>query len=206
MRPYIAIIKDSFREALASRVLWVFTGVIVLLLLALAPLGYQHNLTTVFAWTDIVDPPRLARRLKEDGDKEKPSVGKRIWSLLDADAAKKIDAFIAVSAEGKRREGDGRTMMEGTRALRAGINKVIERPDFYQPELWNDVSLTKEAKELLNQGVDKLSKMEVARLNRLLIEAAFPNDFNWRPNDSISIAYLGFASDPLPFSKKQIDS
>ena len=28
MRPYLAIIKDSFREALASRVLWVLTGLI----------------------------------------------------------------------------------------------------------------------------------------------------------------------------------
>ena len=174
--------------------------------MALAPLGYQHNLTTAFAWTDIVDPPRLARRFKEDGEKEQPSVAKRIWSLLDADAKKKIEALIAAAGDGKRRERDGRAMMEAIRALRVGLNKIIERPDFYEAELWSDVSLTKEAKNLLDRGVGKLLKMELARLNRLLIEAAFPNDFNWRTSDSISIAYSGFASDPLPFSKKQIDS
>ena len=33
MRPYFAIIKDSFREAIVSRVLWVVMGVILLFLL-----------------------------------------------------------------------------------------------------------------------------------------------------------------------------
>lgn len=206
MRPYLAIIKDSFREALASRVLWVFTGVIVLLLLALAPLGYQHNLTTAFAWGDIADPPQLAKRLKEDGNKEQPSPGKRIWSLLDADAKKKIDVLTAARDDEKRRERDGRVSLAGIGALRNGLNDIIKRRDFFEPALWSDASLPKEAKDLLARGPDKLSQLEVARMNRLLIEAAFPNDFSWRPNDSISIAYLGFASDPLPFSKKQIDS
>jgi ABC-type transport system involved in multi-copper enzyme maturation permease subunit len=206
MRPYIAIIKDSFREALASRVLWIFTGVIVLVLLGLAPLGYQHNLTGSFAWGDIVEAPQLAERLKEDGDKEKPSPGKRIWSLLDEDAKKKIEAMAKVGTDEKRREREGRVVMAGMGALRTGLNKLIERRDFYDAVVWGDVSLPKEAKDFLSRGADKLSKAELARMNRLLIEAAFPAHFNWRPNDSISIAYAGIASDPLPFSKKQIDS
>ena len=36
MRPYLAIIVDSFREALYSRVLWILLGLISLLLLACA--------------------------------------------------------------------------------------------------------------------------------------------------------------------------
>lgn len=206
MRPYIAIIKDSFREALASRVLWVFTGVIVLVLLALAPLGYQHNLTGSFAWGDIADAPQLAARLKEDGGREKPSPAKRIWSLLDDDAKKKIQALANVGTDEKRRERDGRVVMAGMGALRTGLNKLIERRDFYDADIWREVSLSKEAKDFLSRGTDKLSKPELMRMNRLAIEAAFPANFNWRPNDSISIAYAGIASDPLPFSKKQIDS
>jgi ABC-type transport system involved in multi-copper enzyme maturation permease subunit len=206
MRPYFAIIKDSFREALASRVLWVFTGVIVLLLIALAPLGYQHNLTTAFAWGDIVDPQQFAKRLKEDGNKEQPSPGKRIWSLLDANAKKKIDVLTVARDDEKRRERDGRAVVAGIGALRNGLNEIIKRRDFFEPALWSVAALPKEAKDLLDRGPDKLSQIELARMNRLLIEAAFPNDVRWRSNDSISIAYLGFASDPLPFSKRQVDS
>src|SRR6478735_992445 len=149
MRPYIAIIKDSFREALASRVLWVFTGVIVLLLLALAPLGYQHNLTTGFAWGDMVDPPKLAKRLKEDSGKEQPSVGKRIWSLLDDEAKRNIEILAEVDPDGKRKLSNGQKVVPTIKALRDGLNKIIERRDFFESELWSDVSLTKEAKDLV---------------------------------------------------------
>ena len=41
MRAYLAVIKDSFREALASRVLWILLVLITLLLLSLAPLGVK---------------------------------------------------------------------------------------------------------------------------------------------------------------------
>ena len=96
MRPYLAIIKDSFREALASRVLWVFTGLIVLLLIALAPIGYSENLTGEFSWGDILDGPELAKRLEREGTAaEKPSPGRRIWSLLDDETREKLRSFAA---------------------------------------------------------------------------------------------------------------
>ena len=44
MRPYLAIIFDSLREALASRVLWVLVVGISLVLISLAPLGYRGEL------------------------------------------------------------------------------------------------------------------------------------------------------------------
>src|SRR6187549_3596548 len=101
MRPYLAIIKDSFREALASRVLWVFTGVIALVLLAIAPLGYSLNLTGPFAWGDIVDGPQLAERLQKDGAAESESPGKRIWSLLDDETRKALDGLARLAGDEK---------------------------------------------------------------------------------------------------------
>ena len=37
MRPYLAILKDSFREALASRILWVVIILTTVVLLLAAP-------------------------------------------------------------------------------------------------------------------------------------------------------------------------
>ena len=48
MKPYLAIIRDSFHAALASRVLWIAFVAIWLVLAALAPFGYQEDLTTDF--------------------------------------------------------------------------------------------------------------------------------------------------------------
>lgn len=206
MRPYLAIIKDSFREALASRVLWVFTGVILLVLLAIAPVGYRHNLTGTFSWGDIAEAPKLARQLRDDSIRSKPSPGKKIWHSFDDGARKKIEAMIAATSGDKRQEREGQIVMVGIGALRNGLNKVIGQRDFYEADLWNGVVLTKEAQDFLKRDADTLSRAEVMRMNRLLVEVALPAYFNWRPNDSISIAYLGFATDPLPLSKKQVDS
>ncbi len=205
MRPYLAIIKDSFREALASRVLWVFTGVIALVLLAIAPLGYQLDLTGPFAWGDIVDGPQLAKRLREAGGAEQDSPAKRIWSLLDEDTHKAVDGLVKIGTGEKRREGQGEQIFRGVNALRKNLNKLITRPDFYEAKAWGELSLPKEAKDFVTRGTDNLSKIELQRMNRLLIEAAFPSNFSWRSSDSISITYFWLASDPLPFTKKQVE-
>src|SRR5436190_12255234 len=64
MRPYLAIIKDSFREALASRVLWILLSIITLKLVLLAPLTVRVNLTTDFTWGDIAEGPRLVGAIR----------------------------------------------------------------------------------------------------------------------------------------------
>src|SRR5262249_53822453 len=43
MRPYLAVLKDSFREALASRVLWILIFVTTVVLALLAPLGFKEQ-------------------------------------------------------------------------------------------------------------------------------------------------------------------
>ena len=45
MFKYLAVIMDSFREAFASRLMWVVLVLITLLLLVIAPLGYHEVVT-----------------------------------------------------------------------------------------------------------------------------------------------------------------
>jgi len=200
MRPYFALIKDSFREALASRVMWVLTGLIVLLLLALAPVGYRRNLTGALVWGDIVAPKQLVDRLRRAALAGQPSPGRRIWLLL-SDATKSKLARLDRPPE----EGEGREYFRALEALRDGLNGLIKRRDLYVAEDWKDAGLPKEASELIAR-TDNLNEQEADRLNRLLIETASPANFLPRSVYSISISYLWFASDPLPFSKDQVDS
>lgn len=232
MRPYLALIKDSFREALASRVMWVLTGLIVLLLIALAPLGYQQRLTSRFEWSDLVEPPQLVAKLQAAAAASQPSPGKRIWSLLDETTRTRAGQLPAiVDANGlddeseppgqkgpdpmggkgdrgkkQRPMDDGRGFFRGLEALQTGLNKLLALPDLYRAEDWKDVELPKEAREFIARPAASLSKEEQARLNRLLIESAAPANFRPRAVHSICISYLWFASDPLPFSKEQVDS
>ena len=53
MKAYLAVIKDSFREAFASRVLWILLVLITLLLLLLAPLGVKDEVAATLSRGDI---------------------------------------------------------------------------------------------------------------------------------------------------------
>jgi len=77
MRPYFAIIKDSFREAMASRVLWVLLGLISIVLVALAPLTYREVTTVGIQSKEIEGWPGSTR-------------GARSWADLPARAIKYV--------------------------------------------------------------------------------------------------------------------
>ncbi len=105
MNPYFAIILDSLREALASRVLWVLVVGITIVLLALAPLGYRAELTTEFlANNDLYSPQRLAVKLRSGRLTRGPACA--IWKAMNEGqqnairqlAAEKDDAFNGVSS------------------------------------------------------------------------------------------------------------
>src|SRR5437868_7976455 len=216
MRPYLAIIKDSFREALASRVLWVMTGLIAVILLALAPIGYKVNLTGEINWGEIADAPQLVSRLRRDAQSATPSPGSRIWSLRDDDTRKKLsdlentqpdDESEPAQKRGRgERRAEVRDFARGMEALRTGLNKVIARRDLYRAEDWQGVTLTKDATDYLARPRDSLTSEELARLNRLLIETPYQSSFVWRSPDSVRFTYFAFSTPALPFSKKQVDS
>ena len=84
MRPYLALIKDSFRAALATKVLYVLLAVITLLLLVIAPL----HIVEVLDWRVVFDrnvpnPDQLAIRLVERGEDSKYPAINYVWKSLD---------------------------------------------------------------------------------------------------------------------------
>lgn len=54
------------------------------------------------------------------------------------------------------------------------LDKIIERRDFYSPELFSDLELDDQAGRYLYKGINTLTPGEVRELNRKLIEAIFP--------------------------------
>ena len=58
MRPYLAVIRDSFHEALVSRVLWILLALSTLLLVLLLPLAIVEQAVSVLQHDDFLNPPR----------------------------------------------------------------------------------------------------------------------------------------------------
>lgn len=199
MKPYLAIIADSFREALASRVLWILVILITLVLLALVPLGFRAEQTTEFRQGDFLDARGLVKAMHEDFDRGTPSPGQRVWSNFDESTRKTLSDFEQGDEESTR------NYYAQLPKLIDALNTALKNRQLYDQQAWTGVLLGSESRELLDQGVAQLSDTDLARLNRLLIETPYQEFFRTQPPKQIFITYIGFKiSPPIRASEKLV--
>lgn len=192
MKPYLAIIIDSLREALASRVLWVLVIGITLVLLALAPLGYRTDLTTEFLSNrDFYSPQKFAVKLRSQ--RLRPGPARAIWEAMDQEQQAAINDLA----------GQDDNLFGKVGAMRRALNGIIVSDQLlYDEKAWQDQRILPEAEELLqraegddaaneaaNEDADVLTDAERHRLNRLLIEGVYPEHFRSRPDKTVTIVY-----------------
>jgi len=190
------IVKDAFREAMASRVLWVLLIVITALLALLAPLGYREAITIGLREGDIRELLELIDRIKIEGTKEEPSPSRRIWTLLDESMQEQLKDFALP------KDGDVAGSFEFVKTVESfviALDKVVKRPDFYEEEAWTQTRfVSSEANELL-EDFDELSEEQKKRLSRLALEAAYPDLIRTSPQTSVVITYFAWdALAPMP--------
>jgi hypothetical protein len=197
MRPYLAVIHDSFREALASRVLWVLLVLITLLLLVLAPLGYRQEVTQGLGEHDVHQWPQFLEHLRDAAQKPGPSPSRRIVARLDEPLRREVLAF-RLPKEGEVSATFKMLHLFGE--FRQGLNQQLQRQDFYDPEAWERTPLrSDEARELAKLPLADLSPADLGRWNRLALEAAYPEFITVSPPTSLRMRYLWYdVSQPWP--------
>ena len=108
---------------------------------------------------------------------------RRLWNLSDPESRRKLLEFVERRKQAPpdlhaMDELDLHAMGELEKRIRESIadmfNRLLPRRDLYEPEAWDGVELGDEASMLLDRGIGGLGQSDIARLNRLLIEAAFP--------------------------------
>ena len=108
---------------------------------------------------------------------------RRLWDLSDPESRRKLLEFVERRKQAPpdlhaMDELDLHAMGELEKRIRESIadmfNRLLPRRDLYEPEAWDGVELGDEASMLLDRGIGGLGQSDIARLNRLLIEAAFP--------------------------------
>lgn len=200
IRPYIAVVKDSFREALSSRILWVLVLLITVLLAALAPLGFDEKFATTIHREEILDAPGILRKLEAEGRADKSTPAHRIWSLLPGDLRQDVAEAADILAETGPDD-----LRELSPRLREALNRLLTRHDVYDEVAWEGVFLTDEARAFVDGGIDDLSDAETARLNRLLFESAFPGRLAVSDGTAVSVQYFGFdLTEELPLGPDDV--
>jgi ABC-type transport system involved in multi-copper enzyme maturation permease subunit len=260
MRPYLGILRDSFREAVASRVLWILFAVATLFLAAIAPFGIRDVQPTrlarnsVVKWNDLA--LKLAAQAPAADSAEKPPEGAsppaapegaapergtnpdappanpapeptapaeakavvanpvaddraaaaealpetpplRVWRQLSPELQKGL-------SELSREPGEGLPRQTADNLLR-DLNELLNSPTLYATGVWPEASLSAEARLLRDRGMTDLSTEERARFNRLLLEAAFPQELPHNAATDTRVEYFGWTlSEGLPLSRTQL--
>jgi hypothetical protein len=194
IRPYLAVLKDSFREALASRVLWILLVVITVVLVLVAPLGFKERKATRVQRGSVRNWPNLMAKIQSQAAQEGPSPGRQIFGKFSEALKKRL----AEAGEKSAGELSGDTV----EAAAEELNGIIEGPPLYDEAVWHDVGLVNESRELVERG-NQRDAAETARLNRLLIEAAWPTEF-FKDDAETRVVYLGFESAVVPLSRQQL--
>lgn len=193
MRAYVAILKDSFREALSSRVLWILLVLITLFLIALAGFSVAPAMRTGLNRQEVYDWPALVDRLREAKPDTPPG---QIMSRLSGDMRKRVREY-SQDEPGQRR------LIED---LRKALVDQLDDRDLYETLDLPAEQLSEEAGKLVARGVDQLEDQELGRLNRLLFEAALPDDIRISPRDVVTLTYMGLVlSDDLTLEDKDLD-
>ncbi len=186
MRPYFSVIVDSFREALASKVLWILLLLSTLFLGGLAPISFQGEQASQLRTTDVRDWDVWLARLVQGADAEEDSTGKYLWSLFDDQTRQQIRDEVAGGDQSPR--DTYRVYSDVVDAL----NPLLARRDFYNAAAWKGVTFGNRTNDLLSQGVENLSAEDVVLLNRLLLADAFRQQLAPVPDEVIFIAYAGY--------------
>jgi hypothetical protein len=197
MRPYIAVIKDSFREALASRVLWVLLVLITGLLLLLTPFSFQQKAASTLQPADVFNGDELLATLRAQENADRPVPARRIWELLSPELQTSIRSADPADSQ--------RDTWNIVNSLRAEFNRLLQRRDLYDETAWKGIHLQTEAEELKERGIGNLSDDEAARFNRLLLERTFPANIAVSPRQQVDLTYLGLTlGDGLPLEPHDV--
>jgi multidrug resistance efflux pump len=110
------------------------------------------------------DWQQFSARLAAEGSAAKPSPGKRLWDLLP----EPVRATLKASARGQEVPAADKAAALGA------VNDVLTRSSFYQEQAFAGLELSEATRKLLSDESALQLPWNVERLNRMLLEAAFP--------------------------------
>lgn len=120
----------------------------------------------VFDTSSVRDWSAFLARLRKENEAARATPGKTLTAMLDADSRA---AIVKLSSKDAPSEAL-------TKKVSGAIDAALRSKAFYSAAAWEGVTIPEDAQELLDKGIESLSARDTIRLNRALLESAFPND------------------------------
>jgi WD40 repeat protein len=125
----------------------------------------KENGSSLFKMTEAIDWSNLCLRVSNEAKKASPNPSGRVLEVLPQE---KREAILSVA--------QGAVIDERKSEVVQTFNEVLKDRSLYQAEDFERVQIKGDAKILLNRGQDSLSDSEIEKLNRLIFEAAYPQE------------------------------
>jgi WD40 repeat protein len=199
MKPYFAILIDSFNEAVASRMLWILFAAWTLILVGIAPFGYVEEKTFELRPQELKDATGFLKQLEAAREGKGSASQQRIASMLSEESVESIKSFNAKTEEEKRP-----VRRDAIKSLIDSLNEVLKKKDLYAADAWPTADKRSNMKDLISQGTENLGEDEVQELNRRLLENSYSAFIQPANGDGLWLGYAGFKLfDQLPVSRRQ---
>ncbi|MCJ8329448.1 MAG: ABC transporter permease [Lentisphaeria bacterium] len=188
MRPYIAILKDSFREAVASKLL------IVVLIISTAPLLFMASFSLdskpnneIFeedyrSWDDFL------RKVEQDYKADGVNISKHLFSKFSPGFLELLTSYIE-QEDAAEKLGMSEILR---RSFKSEINKRFKDNDYYDKTVYKDVELSDKSKAILDQGLANISSEQKQHFHRRLLTDAYPYGFKDAEDDAMHLYFFSF--------------
>ncbi|MFM8573998.1 MAG: ABC transporter permease [Pirellula sp.] len=191
MKPYIAVLYDSLIESVRSRVLWILMAGWLLILVALFPLSLSEEETYRVSSSDLNNARTMLDQLAQASAGRGTRAQRAVYEKLDEPFQETL----------KERLRTQKRIPIGQ--LVASLNDLLGRDDLYDKQAWPTAERREELKELIEDT--SKSPEETQKLNRRLIDLAFPGNIRSATGQATWVTYAGMKfMDPLPFTLRQI--
>ncbi|HRF01876.1 MAG TPA: ABC transporter permease [Pirellulaceae bacterium] len=197
MRAYLTIVRDAFAAATASKVLYVMVALILVFLIAIAPIGVVETLNYRFGGMDLRDPVLVAERLVREGSKDPATPIGRLWEKLSVERRQRLTDFVEQPEGG----ANNNRLAEAQRidllrdSLTRSFESLIRTDDLIDPEQVDRKDADDEYLELLDLPAERRTSDQTRRLNRLHLDRVFPMEIRRADPTMLRISYLGL----IPF-------
>lgn len=198
MKPYIAILIDSFWEAINNRILWALLIGWTFVLIGVSPFGYISEQSYSLSNHDINNSEALFQKLTTaaKGGETSPAIA-AISSKLEEPFREKLITESKKATDQRRRNLE---IHELTNAL----NKVLESKGLYSEEAFPSAVRRERLKPLIEDEAN-LNKPDLIQLNRELLQIAMPLELSEIEPEKLWFGYAGFKmGDALPIGRRQI--
>ncbi len=203
MKPYYAIMVDSFWEAVTNKILWGLLVCWTLLLGGLAPFGYVTEVGFQLSRPDLINTLGIAQKLAKGLTPQASEKQKAISSRLSEKFRKQLEEANATVDSKARNE-----LFQKIRGrdIVNELNKLLDDTDLYQPEIFDTIAAVEVLKPIVAKEAAKRTKLETEQLNRYVLSRTYSADLKGPRNEQIWIGYAGIKiGNPLPFDRSQIN-